>query len=104
MDFSGLKFRWFARSALFKIAPRGIILAEMPRRIRRSVDAPSHNNTVKLTNALHDRVIKAMAAEGFTVWSEFCRVALAEKCARIEQQLRTRDAQEYTRRYGREAT
>ena len=65
----------------------------MPRRARRPENnaTASHNNTVKLTDALRDRVIKAMAAEGFTVWSEFCRVALTEKCVAIERKLRTRD-------------
>lgn len=78
----------------------------MPRSNRRTANtpAPFHNNTVKLTDALRDRVTKAMAAEGFTVWSEFCRVALTEKCIVIEAQLRTRDSQEYARLYGRDAT
>jgi hypothetical protein len=78
----------------------------MPRSIRRSAPAPApfHNNTVKLTDALRDRVTKAMAAEGFTVWSEFCRVALTEKCIAIEQHLRARDPQEFARLYGRDAT
>lgn len=78
----------------------------MPRSPRRSANAPApfHNNTVKLTDALRARVTKAMAAEGFTVWSEFCRVALTEKCVAIEAQLRTRDPQEYARLYGRDVT
>lgn len=60
------------------------------------------NNTVKLTDSLRERVAKAMAAEGFTVWSEFCRVALTEKCHAVERNLRTRDHHEYTRVYGRD--
>lgn len=50
------------------------------------------NNTVKLPDALQQRVRQAMAAEGFTVWSEFCRVALTEKCAAIEDRLRARES------------
>ena len=42
------------------------------------------NNTVKLTESLRERVLKAMELGGFTVWSEFCRVALTEKCKAIE--------------------
>ena len=42
------------------------------------------NNTVKLTEPLRERVLKAMELGGFTVWSEFCRVALTEKCKAIE--------------------
>jgi hypothetical protein len=57
------------------------------------------NNTVKLPAALQQRVAKAMAAEGFTVWSEFCRVALTEKCHLIEDHLRARDPAEFERRY-----
>ncbi len=62
----------------------------------------ARNNTVKLTEALRDRVVKAMAAEGFTVWSEFCRVALTEKCIAVERNLCSRDPQEYARVYLRD--
>jgi len=72
----------------------------MPRQTR----AVACNNTVKLTEALRQRVAKAMAVEGFTVWSEFCRVALTEKCVAIERNLRNRDPQEYARVYSREGT
>ena len=58
------------------------------------------NNTVKLTDPLRERVQKAMAVEGFTVWSEFCRVALTEKCMLIERNLRARDPHEHSRIYG----
>jgi hypothetical protein len=58
------------------------------------------NNTVKLTEPLRERVGKAMQVTGFTVWSEFCRVALTEKCQRAERDLRERDASEFARRYG----
>jgi hypothetical protein len=57
------------------------------------------NNTVKLPAALQRRVIIAMNVEGFTVWSEFCRVALTEKCHLIEDHLRARDPVEFQRRY-----
>lgn len=58
------------------------------------------NNTVKLTEALRHRVMKAMMVEGFTVWSEFCRVALTDKCHAIERRLREHDLEEYARIYG----
>jgi hypothetical protein len=76
----------------------------MPRSPRRRIKQPEMpiNNTVKLTESLRDRVAKAMAAEGFTVWSEFCRVALTEKCLVVERNLRTRDPHEYGRLYGRD--
>lgn len=57
------------------------------------------NNTVKLPVALQSRVLKAMSVEGFTVWSEFCRVALTEKCHLIEDHLRARDPAEFQKRY-----
>lgn len=78
----------------------------MPRSVRRPVNQPEMpiNNTVKLTESLRDRVSKAMRAEGFTVWSEFCRVALTEKCLMVERNLRTRDPHEHARLYGREGT
>jgi hypothetical protein len=63
-------------------------------------DVPS-NNTVKLSEALRSRVANAMRAEGFTVWAEFCRVALTEKCQATEQSLRVQDPSEYARIYGR---
>jgi hypothetical protein len=76
----------------------------MPRPPRRQENEPAvpRNNTVKLTDALRERVAKAMVAEGFTVWSEFCRVALTEKCAVTERNLRARDSQEHARLYGRD--
>jgi hypothetical protein len=57
------------------------------------------NNTVKLPAALQRRVVKAMSVEGFTVWAEFCRVALTEKCHLIEDRLRERDPADFQRRY-----
>ena len=76
----------------------------MPRPIRRQENDPEvpRNNTVKLTDSLRERVSKAMAAEGFTVWSEFCRVALTEKCVVIERNLRARDPLEHARIFGRD--
>jgi Arc/MetJ-type ribon-helix-helix transcriptional regulator len=58
------------------------------------------NNTVKLTDNLRVRITNAMEAGGFSVWSEYCRVALTEKCQAIEGDLRTRDPSEYARIYG----
>ena len=75
----------------------------MPRAIRRQgdhINVPV-NNTVKLTEPLRVRVAKAMAVEGFTVWSEFCRVSLTEKCAAVESELKTRDPDEYARVYAK---
>lgn len=59
------------------------------------------NNTVKLPDALRTRVAKAMEVSGFAVWSEFCRVALTEKCAAAERQLRERDPVAYEKAYGK---
>lgn len=73
-----------------------------PRRQAKSSEMPI-NNTVKLTESLRDRVARAMAIEGFTVWSEFCRVALTEKCVMVERNLRMRDPHEFSRLYEREA-
>jgi hypothetical protein len=75
----------------------------MPRIIRRQGDQINVpvNNTVKLTDTLRTRVSKAMAVEGFTVWSEFCRVSLTEKCALTERELKARDLDEHTRIYGK---
>jgi hypothetical protein len=58
-----------------------------------SSDSPAvaANSTVKLPASLRERVAKAMQAEGFTVWSEFCRVALTEKCAAIEVKAQLQD-------------
>lgn len=58
------------------------------------------NNTVKLPVILQRRVLNAMSVEGFTVWSEFCRVALTDKCHHIEDRLRGRDPGEFQRIYG----
>ena len=59
------------------------------------------NNTVKLTDQLRDRVVKAMHTGGFSVWSEFCRVALTEKCQDAERRLRENDPEKYMQIYGR---
>lgn len=61
-------------------------------------DLPA-NNTVKLTETLRERVANAMEAGGFAVWSEYCRVALTEKCQAIERELRERDPVEFSRIY-----
>src|SRR5882724_2779594 len=58
------------------------------------------NNTVKLTEVLRLRVARAMQVEGFSVWSEFCRVALTEKCQAAERELRERDPEAYRQIYG----
>ena len=58
------------------------------------------NNTVKLPATLQRRVENAMQVEGFTVWAEFCRVALTEKCHHSEDHLRARDPAEFQRVYG----
>jgi hypothetical protein len=55
------------------------------------------NNTVKLPLNLVRRVEQAMAAEGFTIWSEFCRAALTEKCAAVERSLRETAGREQAR-------
>ncbi len=41
-----------------------------------------------------------MEVGGFTVWSEYCRVALTEKCQAVERELRERDPAEFLRVYG----
>jgi len=64
----------------------------------KSADLPA-NNTVKLTESLRIRVANAMEAGGFAVWSEYCRVALTEKCQTIERELRQRDPSEFSRIY-----
>lgn len=66
-----------------------------------SVPEVPSNNTVKLSEILRARVSNAMRAEGFTVWAEFCRVALTEKCQSTEQALRSTDPSEHARIYGR---
>jgi hypothetical protein len=68
----------------------------------RIIELPA-NNTVKLSDPLRDRVLKAMQVEGFTVWSEFCRVALTEKCRAVESELRQRDPEEFVRVHGKRA-
>jgi hypothetical protein len=76
----------------------------MPKSGRPARPDVPRNNTVKLPDALRERIAKAMAAGGFTVWSEFCRVALTEKCVAMERNLRARDPQEYPRAYGRDGS
>jgi hypothetical protein len=73
----------------------------MPKSALPSVPKLAANNTVKLPATLQQRVVQAMQVEGFTVWSEFCRVALTEKCHLIEDHLRLRDPGEFQRVYGR---
>jgi len=75
----------------------------MPRATRfqrEQINVPG-NNTVRLSEPLRVRVAKAIAVEGYTVWSEFCRVALTEKCAAVERELKTCDRDEYVRVYGK---
>ena len=75
----------------------------MPRRSNTPPAELPANNTVKLTEALRLRVAKAMEVGGFTVWSEFCRVALTEKCQMVESELRKRDPAEFARIFGKPA-
>jgi NADPH:quinone reductase-like Zn-dependent oxidoreductase len=58
------------------------------------------NNTVKLPAVLQLRVAHAMLADGFTVWAEFCRVALTEKCSTTERSLRIADPAAFKLIYG----
>jgi hypothetical protein len=74
--------------------PRGMPRSSLPK-----LASVVSNNTVKLPAALQRRVVKAMSVEGFSVWAEFCRVALTEKCHLIEDRLRERDPAEFQRRY-----
>ena len=60
------------------------------------------NNTVKLTEDLRLRVARAMETRGFTVWSEFCRVALTEMCRVAEHDLRQRDPYRFEQIYGKQ--
>ena len=71
----------------------------MPKILKSRESELPINNTVKLTDDLRVRVAKAMEAGGFTVWSEFCRVALTEKCQAIERDLRERHPAEFARVY-----
>ena len=75
----------------------------MPKRPKSALANLPVNNTVKLTDALRLRIAHAMEAGGFSVWSEYCRVALTEKCQAIEGDLRARDPAEYARIYGKGA-
>lgn len=70
-------------------------------RTRRDVVRVPTNNTVKLSDPLRLRVAQAMQANGFTVWAEFCRVALTVKCQVTEKTLIVSDPAEYARIYGR---
>lgn len=72
----------------------------VPKRAKSAAAELPINNTVKLTDPLRLRVAKAMEVGGFTVWSEFCRVALTEKCQAIERDLRDRHPEESIRIYG----
>lgn len=58
------------------------------------------NNTVKLPLAMRGRVANAMLAGGFSVWAEFCRVALTEKCHATENALRLSDPAAFQQIYG----
>jgi hypothetical protein len=71
----------------------------MPKPATPSAPKLAANNTVKLSVPLQRRVASAMKIEGFTVWSEFCRVALTEKCHVTEDHLRARDPLEFQRIY-----
>lgn len=58
------------------------------------------NYTAKLDEPLSERVEKAMQVEGWKVFAEFCRVALNEKCRKIETDLKASDPDAYHRIYG----
>ena len=72
----------------------------MPKILKSRESELPINNTVKLTDDLRARVARAMEAGGFTVWSEFCRVALTEKCQTVERDARERDPEAYARIFG----
>lgn len=72
-------------------------IAGMPKPRAPAAQKIAVNNTVKLSAGLQQRVVAAMQLEGFTVWSEFCRVALTEKCQHTEQRLLARDLGEFQR-------
>lgn len=76
--------------------------ADMPKPDRSAKPNVPRNNTVKLSEALRERIAKAMAAEGFTVWSEFCRVALTEKCAASERNRQVSESPDHARMSGRD--
>jgi hypothetical protein len=76
----------------------------MKPRAKPDEHAGPDNNTVKLPAELQRRVALAMRVEGFSVWSEFCRVALTEKCHAVEDRLRLRDPVEHGRVYEEEST
>jgi hypothetical protein len=88
-------------------SPFYIDSTDTPWRVARTSNHPTvelpANNTVKLSEPLRDRVLKAMEVEGFTVWSEFCRVSLTEKCRSVEGTLRRSDPEEFVRIYGKRA-
>ncbi len=44
-----------------------------------------------------------MGVAGNSVWAEFCRVALTEKCQAVERELRERDLSTFLRIYGETA-
>ena len=48
------------------------------------------NHTVNLSEDLQKRIDRAMLEEGYTVWADFCRAALSEKCLREELKIRQR--------------
>jgi hypothetical protein len=49
------------------------------------------NHTVKLSEDLQKRIDKVMRAEGYTVWADFCRAALNEKCRRDELRMKEQE-------------
>jgi len=72
----------------------------MPKTVIPAARQRTTNNTVKLPLTMQRRVEAAIQVAGFTVWAEFCRVALTEKCHHIEDHLRSRDPLEFQRVYG----
>lgn len=59
------------------------------------------NTTTKLDDATAERIALAMKAEGATVYAEFVRSALVEKCRGIESRLRKEHPEEFERIYGK---
>lgn len=64
------------------------------------MDDPPANFTVKPDKALRERIKRAMKASGATVWADFARVALLDRCRKIEAELKATHPEEYRKIYG----
>ena len=49
------------------------------------------NHTVKLSEDLRKRIDKVMLTERYTIWADFCRAALNEKCRREESRMKEQE-------------